>query len=111
MTQPGRKGDQTGDLVWGSQPRKKLCFYCNRPNPTGTASFGSYSATTSPTQISVCADGTGCQDDRIYHGPPGLPHHAGEPCEICDRKGPGSGPRGNSGRRGISGSNQSNRHR
>lgn len=62
------------------------CWFCQDPNPRGYAMLAGQ--TGSGTKIAACAEGEGCRDGRIFHGPTGNPpHFPDQDCKVC---GPGA---------------------
>lgn len=83
MTTPDRS--DPGDPRAPGVPLVRRCWFCQRPEPNGVRKLGGGSQ--GFTQIPVCADGEGCNDDTVRHGPPYAPHRPGEDCRVC-----GTGP-------------------
>lgn len=111
MDRTDPRGGRTDDLSWAIAFRQHhpACWFCRRPGVTGTALLG-----TNGTKIPCCADGTGCQDGRIHHGPPDFTvHWPDEPCGACARASQFAARRiaGNRPRRPAGGSNSSPHHR
>jgi hypothetical protein len=78
--------DHSGDPDrYPRYPIAPTCWFCGAPHPRGFTVLGS-NTESGGTKIDVCAQGEGCNDGRILHGPMGLPHYRGEDCGIC---GPG----------------------
>ena len=82
MSQPRENSDRTNEPV-RARPMLPGCWFCQRPNVSGKTTLGS--RTGSDTTIPICAPDTGCQDGRVYHGPPNdlPPHRPEESCEVC----------------------------
>lgn len=94
MSQPGQPGPQdhrTDDLAWAMRAAEisRSCYICRRPNAGSSMVLGANSAQ-GGTRVPRCAQGVGCRDGRIHHGPPqGGSHWPGEDCEVCARESAG----------------------
>ncbi len=65
---------------WSLPVLPPRCWFCPAQNPRGTTVLnGSETSATLP----CCADGEGCRDGRIFHGPQGDPHYPDQDCPIC----------------------------
>lgn len=83
MSQPRINSEQT-DEPDRSIPVLPCCFRCGRPGAGGNTRLGGYTAG-GGTRVPICTEGTGCNDGRIYHGPPATegPHLPDEECAAC----------------------------
>ena len=73
-----RSDDPTG--LFG--PRPPRCWVCGAPEPRSWGVLGA-STPNGGTKIPMCAEGEGCKDGRIFHGPQGAPHFPDQDCPIC----------------------------
>lgn len=81
MSPTGERRTPSGDNG-PPKPFTPACWFCNAPDPGGFAVLGGPIG--SRAKVPRCADGEGCQDGRIFHGPgPNPPHFPDEECSVC----------------------------
>jgi hypothetical protein len=118
MSQTEQRRDRSGDLSWAMSSEalaKRVahqCYICGRPNASSSTILGGNTAG-GGTKVPRCAEGVGCRDGRVYHGPLGMPHWSNEPCEICARSSDPAVRRlaGNAPKNPGTGTNRSPHHR